>query len=789
MTSRVPRHGAGPQRVAFRPNPADTDAMPAGLGRSPGARRTAGGRVLSWLRRRDPELAAVRRAGRVTVAGCIGFYAGRYLLDDPTLALYAVFAAISLGVLSDVSGTPARRTRLLLAALPVGLVVVTLGTLLAANVWAAAAGMLVVGFLVAYSAVSGPGPAGLANGLQLFYILPCFPPYDPDSLPSRLAGLALGVLLLAVADRVLWPAPAPRDFADRLAEAARPVNRYLDAVVVAARGGDVGGLAGPRAAADDAIRSLRLDRVPRAERPVGPGVRDRSLTIAAAALQSFAARLTGFATLIEGSGPPPAAVTDLVAATGRALLPVAPALRGTRPAPELEPLDADIDAFLDRRTRVVATADITLVPRDLRPGTAALMGAQTARTLVVAVRGAVGASVPEAVRRGTVAPATFAYLEQTRAQRWRQRLRRRLSPRSVYLQNAVRLAVGLAVARVVADLPEISHGFWAMLATLTLMRTSVVASRAALVPAFVGVSVGAVLAGVLLVLVGDDVTAYAAALPLLMAAGLAIGPLFGPAAGQVGLTVVIMVLFALVEPVSWFLAETRLLDVVVGGLVGAVIGAAVWPRGGAGEVHRTAAAVLRSGAEGVVATVKRFTAGAAANGSEAARARTARLVALFDATHAQYRAEGAPQRADPDIDWLTVLGVTHRLVDEADLLRGRYPSPEPIRWPLVAPVLDGTAAEVARELDATAAVLAARGSPPPPDSGPRLQALLSSHPPRAPYAQAPIEALCVLDVWGWLHGLADDMSRLHRVLEPRPLAETPDGRGRHRRVSRDEARR
>ena len=49
-------------------------------------------------------------------------------------------------------------------------------------------------------------------------------------------------------------------------------------------------------------------------------------------------------------------------------------------------------------------------------------------------------------------------------------------------QNAIRLAVGLAAARLVAGELDLSHGFWMPLATLTLMRTSVATTRAAVVP-------------------------------------------------------------------------------------------------------------------------------------------------------------------------------------------------------------------------------------------------------------------------------------------------------------------
>ena len=77
--------------------------MTAVTGSGPAAGPAVGGaaRALAWLRRRDPSLAAVRRAGRVTVASCVAFYTCRYLIDDPITALYALFAAVALGGLSE----------------------------------------------------------------------------------------------------------------------------------------------------------------------------------------------------------------------------------------------------------------------------------------------------------------------------------------------------------------------------------------------------------------------------------------------------------------------------------------------------------------------------------------------------------------------------------------------------------------------------------------------------------------------------------------------------------------
>ena len=93
----------------------------------------------------------------------------------------------------------------------------------------------------------------------------------------------------------------------------------------------------------------------------------------------------------------------------------------------------------------------------------------------------------------------FWYATRSTAELWFIRIRGHLTPRSVFFQNAIRLALGLAVARLVAGLLDLSHGFWVLLATLTLMRTScLTATRAAVIPAFIGTVIGGLLMAVVL---------------------------------------------------------------------------------------------------------------------------------------------------------------------------------------------------------------------------------------------------------------------------------------------------
>ncbi|MGR6964338.1 FUSC family protein [Geodermatophilus sp. URMC 61] len=725
----------------------------------------AGGaaRALTWLRARDPSLAAVRRAGRVTVAAYVGFATCRYLVDDPTTALYALFAVVALGALAEVTGPPADRTRTYLGSLVIAGLLVTLGTLLAVHTWTAVLGMLVVGFLVAYAGVGGPRMAGVVNGLQLFYVLPCFPPYAPDTLDQRLLGVGLGITLLAVADRVLWPAPEPADPGVRVADAAGRVAAYARVLAREQRDGGDGGSSALRAAAADAAASLRLSTVPIAERPLGPGVRDRSLIRAAAAIRVISDRLGVLADVWPASGgsrthPATARLMDAVADV---LTEGREALLGTGPPPSTDRLDLALGShrewrrqeFLDRATE----------PAALRAGVTTVAVAEAARSLVLTVRGAVGAPAPDPAH----VPEDLWFLTASTGRLWWRRLRAHLTPRSVYLQNAVRLALGLAVARTVAGVLELSHGFWVLLATLSLMRTCAVAGRSVLVRAVAGTAGGAVVAGGVLFLVGADAPVYAWVLPGLMVVAFAAGSLFGVAAGQAGFTVVVALLFAQVAPVNWRLAEVRLEDVLVGGLVGILIGAAVWPRGGRGELLRAAGKSLRAGAEEIVAVVGQLTGAGSAHQTSLGR-----RAALLDHTYAQYRSE--PTRPGSRVDWLAVLGVVHRVDDYSRTLRSRYPAAAPPPWPRLAAQLRTAAADVAAGYREAAAAVAA-------DRVPTARpAVRVDRVPRDELAAAPDDALRMLDTWGWLLTLADDLAGIGRALDPPPPAGGLPPRARHR---------
>jgi uncharacterized membrane protein YccC len=722
------------------------------LAAEPGARTG----FIGWLCRHDAEYTALRKALRATVTACVGFFVCRYGFGDVVMATYALFSAIAIGALSDVFGPPAVRTRVYLGALPVAAGLVTLGTVLAAHLWTAVLGILLVGFAVAYAGVGGPRLVGLANGMQLFYILPCFPPYEPHTLLDRLIGLAIGFGLVLVADRVLLPESAPTRYDAAIADAVDMVASFLQAVREhpGTRQFELRTMTG------QALRQLQLAGVALNQRPTGPGRRDRGLTHAAGLIRIIGARTAVLEELPCGPDAPPVAIiAELLGAVGELLNQTSLALRGLGPAPTVGALTELIDEYLRRRADWVAHRDGRTDPPDgLRASVAALAIAEAALALVAATRAATGAAAD--TEPGAL-PSTAWYVRASVPKLWAERLLANLTPRSVYLQNALRLALGLAVARTAVDVLHLSHGLWVLLATLTLMRTTLVASGTALLPAFGGTLIGAALAAGLLTVVGGHATVYAIVLPVVMLVAFTAGSVFGPLYGQAGFTVVVAAAFAQLAPVSATLAGARLLDVVAGGLIGTAIGASVWPRGGAGELRRIAERALRTGADELVVTVD-----AIGGIRPAARLpRAPRLNLLFEHTYSQYRTEpGHTDEQSDDADWMVVLAVLRRMSGEAELLTSRYPETGPLPWPAVGVRIDDAAREVADGYRQVADAIAARRAS---DCGSTaLVARLTANPPTACYAEHPLAALRALDAWGLLHALAHDLGRVERAVQP-----------------------
>ncbi|MFF1497528.1 FUSC family protein [Streptomyces sp. NPDC058304] len=631
--------------------------------------------------------AAARRAVRTTLAACTGFYVFLYGLGQPVSATYALFGAVSLAGLSRIPGTGRQRAAVMVRLLPVACVLVTLGTFLAVRTWSAVLGMAVIGFCVAFSAAAGPRPAGAAAGLQLLYILPSFPPYAPHTLDERLGGALAGLLLLILAEAWVLPDPRVATYAERAAGSTAEVARCAAALERPPYVLTDSASERARAAAE----ALRSSRVPEAERPAGPGLRERALAHTGLAARTLLSRLRNLPPPPAGREPKQAGL-DLLGAVRESATGSSTLLRdGRRPV-------ADSTELLRLRARNSRTP--AELPESRRRQAALLEVADAAVALRTAAEIAVegrGAH-PE----GDAADR-FWYVRQNTVQLWWHRIAAHTGPRSVHFQNAVRIALALAVARTVAGLDSLPHGFWAMLAVISLTRTTAVQTRGTVRTALIGTSLGALAAGTVLALAREDTTIYAVVLPPLMLFTFTIGPVRGVGWAQALFTLVVAVVFAQLSAVTWQLAEVRFLDVTIGSAIGIVCGILAWPRGAHDELGRAVAGLLRACADDVESTTAVATAPRGlAQAPDSSEHRVRITLVMAESAYAQYQSE-TQRPAGPGPDWQATVMTGHHVLWGAGRVLGSVDGTPLARSE--AAQLGGYAARVAAGLRRAAVVV------------------------------------------------------------------------------------
>ncbi|MFJ4952519.1 FUSC family protein [Streptomyces sp. NPDC088760] len=695
--------------------------------------------------------ASGRRALRVTLVAAAGFYLFRYGLDRPVAATYALFTVVALGGLSRIPGTGRQRAAFMSRLVPVCWMLVAVGTWLSVRTWSAVAGMLVIGFALAFSAVGGPRPAGAAPGLQLLYILPSFPPYDPGSLGDRLIGTTTGAALFVAAEALLFREPAPVPYRERAARAALVAERWAARLATAPAALTDADLR----AAQEASQALRPLNVPEAERPAGPGVRDRALTHTGLAVRTLLGRLVQLPA-VRGNDTAPD-VTAVLRSVARLAGATAACLRAeASPAAGQQELVA-ARARLSAVSAGPPSAGGCIPPAVLRCHAAVLEAADAAL--------AMGAAADLAVRgRHTTVelpPDRFWYATIRTPLLWWHRARGHAGRRSVFFQNAVRMALALTAVRLVAGVDTLPHGFWAMLATLTLTRTTLGETWSTIRLALAGTLAGALVSAGVLILVGSDTAVYAVLLPVWMLGAFMVGPVRGVGWAQGLFTVLVALVFAQLAQPTWRLAEVRMLDVLVGSAIGAVFGVLAWPRGAHEELRHAAADLLRRAAEIVVATSASVADGAAASVPSGVPGHRSleRAVVLAESAYAQLQSEPTPFGGKgrgpqpPAVDWqATLIAGHHTLWGSARLL-------EPPRTPL-GPAAAGSAGVLGERVAGRMLLVSAALDP--ADDTPAATTPLIDPAPAGFGTEPPGAPRRYYATVAWLNSLMTDLTRIAR---------------------------
>ncbi len=560
-----------------------------------------------WLRRNDPDLESLHKAVKAAVVVTAGLAIGTLVIGSAQLSLFAGFGGVALLLFADFPGSPAARFGGFAGLSVLGAALITLGTVAGMRPWIAVISMAVIGFAVLFGGVLSAAAASSTRAALLTFILPVTVPATAADLGPRLIGWLIAVLLAVPAAVLWWP---PRDH-DRIrilsATACSKIADQLDPAHQIP--GMVADAPDRATTAMKAIVDLHNTFRSTTFRPVGLSTGSRLLVQLITRLewlQAAARRVP------DHSGHQfPAEMTAVVMAAASVLRASAEVLEAAVQHPTGQSRRRLADTLL---------AD-TLLADTLSDLEAARVGATTAG-LSIAIDGARDASVRQwpaiahevAYTTGlvgtTVAESAAAdarpLLDRLLGREWSgkavgpitaaERIAAGHSTvRSVWLQNSARGAVGLALAVLVADVTHVAHGFWVVLGAMSVLRTTAVATGSTVARAVAGTVAGFLVGSGVILLVGTTAWHLWLLLPVAMLIAAYLPAALSFTAGQAAFTVLVMILFNIIQPVGWTVGLVRIEDILLGCLVSLVCGVLLWPRGAGAQMRAALAdSYLRS---------------------------------------------------------------------------------------------------------------------------------------------------------------------------------------------------
>jgi uncharacterized membrane protein YccC len=603
----------------------------------------------------DPHHVALRRAARTALLAPPLFALGLFVLDNDTAALFAVFGVIAMFAFADFGG-PLRRRAVGYAGLTaVGAALIPLGTLLSGRPFSGAAGMAAVAFVITFAAAAGGYVAAGGAAATLSFVLSVAVPAGADEIPSRLLGWGIAGVAVTVAAVTLWPARVRSRLRRLAAELAAAVADVLDAV--GDRAVDVDLRRERRARARDASETLLVAYLHLPYRPAGPTARDQALVY----LLSELRRGCEFADALD-SDP---RISARLRVDDRTLLGSAAstfrdaaATLGGAPPPNLGPLEDTRRGYLEKVEQTVPTLEPTaareLVHRALDIRIVSYIALSAAVNVALSVGRRVrdpGFALEPLAPEPGLEPAVGRLASLVRAN---------LRLDSVWLQAAIRAAIGLGLAVLIALLARVDHAFWVILGTMSALKSSVVSTAHTAWQSFLGTAAGFALSSAFLFASGERHPVLWAALPVCLFLAVYTPTVVHAVVGQAMFTIAIVVLFNILQPEGWRTGLVRIEDILIGCGTSIVVGSLLWPRGAGAQLRARLEDFLGSGGRYVREAFGRALGRTGDADADAAGAATRESGLRAVDAFATFLNERGPDRL-PIETWVRLLGAGYQL--------------------------------------------------------------------------------------------------------------------------------
>ena len=534
--------------------------------------------LASWratAARRDPNGTGWRRAARAAIVTPL-LLAALLPTGNGQLIVFAMFSSFALLVMADYGGPMLPRAEAYVATAVVGAVLAVIGTAASNNAVAAALVTAVAGFGLTYVGVLGGYTVVMRTPLLLSVVLAASVQAPFSAASDRVAGWLIGATVSTLVALFLWPR---RDHDTLLRAAADTCDRF--AAIIRA-GGEPGEIDAARAVARTAHEATSM-------RTAGTTSRQRALALLVEELDMFAELLPAWFAA-AGRSPVPREDVELVDAVATTMEGTGRRLRGGSERPDLTRLD---HARADQRAAVENWAASSL--RAGRPATDVLAALDAVRPLRLLSHVAVTVGDAATLATGGAVPAEWVDLPPrasidsgvgAAAVRAGRTLAAHFELHSVRFRDSLRAAVAFGLAVLVARLARLDHAFWAVLGSISVLRTSVTGAGRSAVQAMLGTIIGFLVVVPIMILMGSNTAALWVVLPIAAAVAGYSSVRWPLAAGQAAFTVLVVVLFNLIEPTGWKVGAVRLLDVATGCLVAVFVSLVFWPRGARSQVRR-----------------------------------------------------------------------------------------------------------------------------------------------------------------------------------------------------------
>ena len=554
----------------------------------------ASGRALiDRIRARDPTGYALHRAIRAAIVIPVLFAFTFEVIGDPQLATFAAFGGFALLLFVDFPGNWTGRltSYVMLSLFGVGLIV--LGTLASRNSWVAVAAMAVVGFAVLFVGTLSVSIAAAGRAALLMFILPVSLPGTVSDIGPRLAGWGIAVAVAVPAAMLVWP---PSEHNDLRRYGADTCQAIADIITMRAAGHTEDADARCERVVES-LGALRRTFRGTAFRPVGLTSGSRALVRLVDELEWLGAVVRTLQTEQMDRWPQLAKDTTFAAADVlRASAGMLNADRRSLRADDHGLSDA-LDALELARHRVAAETRALLDPDSTAAVELPYQGHEV---------GYAGSLVGDTVlwaAESDARPVLDRVLGRPPARQTasplspvRQIATSQIERHSVWLQNSIRGAVGLALAIGIAEWTGAQHSFWVVLGTLSVLRSNALSTGSTVVRALLGTLVGFFVGAVLVLIIGTSTPILWAVLPIAVLVAAFAPEAISFAAGQAGFTVVLLILFNIIAPVGWKVGLVRIEDIALGCAISLVVGVLLWPRGAAAAIGTALSQAYRIGA-------------------------------------------------------------------------------------------------------------------------------------------------------------------------------------------------